>query len=326
MPANQRRPTADREGPPGQWTIDWDKLAAITRLAVRFLDDVIEVSSWPCPQTEAIVRGNRKIGLGVMGFAEMLIELGLPYASAGAVATAERIMQFIAEHAALASEALADERGVFPNWEKSVFAHAASSGMAIHGTPSDKADTAPRRRRNATLTSIAPTGTIGIIANTSASIEPLFALAFRRHALDKEVPIELNPLFVRYAKEHGFWSTELADEVHMRGTLLGTDLIPAEVLRLFCCALEIAPVDHLRVQAAFQKYVDNAVSKTINLPHSATIQDVAEIYWQAWKMGLKGVTVYRYGSKGQQVLSLGTGETAEQHEHFARCDPHACKL
>lgn len=325
-PSSQLRRTVDRQGRHKSFAVDWEKLATTTHAAVRFLDDVIEVGGWPCSETEAIVRGNRKIGLGVMGFAEMLIQLGLPYASSEAVSLAEKLMKFIADQAATASETLANERGVFPYWEQSVFAELNSSSVPFPGVSIGVDVPSPRRRRNATLTSIAPTGTIGIIANTSASIEPLFALAFHRRALDEQVLIELNPLFVRYAKEHGFWSTELADEVHMRGSLLGSNLVPAEVLRLFCCALEIAPVDHLRVQAAFQKHVDNAVSKTINLPHSATIQDVADIYWRAWQMGLKGVTVYRYGSHGQQVLELGTGETAEQYDHFARCDPHACKL
>jgi ribonucleoside-diphosphate reductase alpha chain len=218
-------------------------------------------------------------------------------------------MRFIYERAIAVSEQLAAERGVFPNWAES---HHAERG---------------RRLRNATVTSIAPTGTIGIIAGTSSSIEPLFALAYRReHVLSEQTIAELNPLLISYAKKHGFYSDELISEVQMRGSLFGSKVLAPQTLQLFRTALEIAPVDHLRIQAAFQNHVDNAVSKTVNVPHSATVEEVAEIYRQAWGLGLKGVTIYRYGSKSQQVLQLGAGETPQQLEHFARCDPHACKL
>jgi ribonucleoside-diphosphate reductase alpha chain len=290
-------------------TIDWDKLAETTRAAVRLLDDVIEVGRWPAQQIERLVRANRKIGLGVMGLAEMLILLGIPYASDKAVSVADQLMRFISDHASAASQQLAAERGVFPNWSEST--HAAQG----------------RRLRNATLTSIAPTGTIGIIAGTSPSIEPLFALAYRReHVLDNQTLVELNPLLVRFAKTHGFYSDELRSEVQMRGSLFGTKLIPPQTMQLFRTALEIAPRDHLQIQAAFQNHVDNAVSKTINLPNSSTVEEVAGIYRQAWELRLKGVTVYRYGSKGEQVLRLGTGETPYEHEHYVRCDPHACRV
>jgi ribonucleoside-diphosphate reductase alpha chain len=290
-------------------TIDWDKLRETIHTAVRMLDDVIEVGRWPAPQIRQIVHANRKTGLGVMGFAEMLILLGIPYASERAASVADELMRFLSEQGRAASERLAAERGVFPNWAES--RHAAQD----------------RRLRNATLTSIAPTGTIGIIAGTSPGIEPLFALAYRReHVLNEQRLVELNPLFLRYAKRHGFLSDELLAEVQQRGTLRDSRLVPAEARQLFRTALEIAPLDHLRIQAAFQNHVDNAVSKTINLPHTATVEEVAEVYRQAWKLGLKGVTVYRYGSKGQQVLLLGAGEAPYEHEHFVRCDPHACKL
>jgi ribonucleoside-diphosphate reductase alpha chain len=181
--------------------------------------------------------------------------------------------------------------------------------------------------RNATRTSIAPTGTLSILAGTSASIEPLFALAYRRHSLDGQTTFtELNPLFAHYARQAGFDSERLRQELGNRGVLADIAQVPESAKALFRTALELAPEDHLRMQAVFQRHVDNAVSKTVNLPHSATVEDVAAIYRQAWEWGLKGITVFRYGSKGEQVFELGVGETPETHEHFATCDPHACKL
>ena len=288
--------------------VDWKKLAATTQLALRFLDDVIEVGRWPAPQIPTIVRANRKVGLGVMGFAELLILLGIPYASDRAVALAEELMQCIAEHALAASERLAEERGVFHNWDRSFYAQQG------------------RRVRNATRTSIAPTGTLSILAGTSASIEPLFALAYRRRVLGEHTLVEFNPLFLQYAQQQGFYSERLAQELQRHGSLAAIADVPQTAKELFRTALEIAPEDHLRVQAAFQKHVDNAVSKTINLPQMAAPEDVAAIYRRAWEAGLKGITVFRYGSKGQQVLELGAAESLEEREHSAKCDPHACKL
>jgi ribonucleoside-diphosphate reductase alpha chain len=290
------------------YTIDWPKLAAITRLAMRFLDDVIEVSHWPAPQITSMVRANRKVGLGVMGFAELLIFLGIPYASEQATGLAEDLMRYISEQAQATSAQLAQERGVFPNWQHSIY--------AAQG----------RRLRNATCTSIAPTGTISILAGTSASIEPLFALAYRRHALEGQTLVDLNPLFLQYARRERFYSEHLVQTLYRQGSLAGLAEAPAAAKDLFKTALEIAPVDHLRIQAAFQKHVENAVSKTINLPHTATAEDIAAVYQQAWECQLKGVTVFRYGSTGQQVLEIGQDETLEEHEHYARCDPYACKL
>jgi ribonucleoside-diphosphate reductase alpha chain len=180
--------------------------------------------------------------------------------------------------------------------------------------------------RNAASTSIAPTGTISIIAGTSASIEPLFALAYRRHVLDGQTLTELNPIFVQVTRREGLYSEDLVRALRRHGSLARLADVPAATKRLFQTALDITPQDHLHIQAAFQKHVDNAVSKTINLPKEATADDIASIYRQAWELGLKGITVFRYGSKGQQVLELDAGETPEQHEHFAKCDLHACKL
>jgi ribonucleoside-diphosphate reductase alpha chain len=291
------------------YVIDWEKLARMARLGIRFLDDVLEVGRWPAPQIEAASLANRKVGLGVMGFAEMLILLGISYASDQAVALADELMRCIDGEALAASHGLAHERGVFPSWEHSVYGR---EGL---------------RLRNATRTSIAPTGTLSILAGTSASIEPIFALAYRRqHVLDGQSFVELNPLFLRYARKRCFYSERLVQDLLARGTLSGLDDVPPAAKDLFQTALEIPAESHLRIQAAFQQHTDNAVSKTINLPQSATAKEVASVYRRAWELGLKGITVYRYSSKTEQVLQLGTGEAPEEHEHFARCDPHACKM
>ena len=288
---------------------DWEKLGRTVRLAVRFLDDVIEVNHWPSPRIAAMCRGNRKIGLGVMGFAEMLILLGISYGSDPAVSLAEELARRISEEARDASEELARERGEFPNWPGSAHASTAS------------------RVRNATRISIAPTGTISIVAGTSAGIEPLFALAYRReNVLDGQVLTEVNPLFLRHVRRRVAEPEALLAEIVARGSLAEVPDLPPETRSLFRTALELSPEDHLRVQAAFQKHVDNAVSKTINLPESATAEDVRAIYLRAWRLGLKGITVYRYGSKERQVLRLGSQESAQDYENFARCDPQACKL
>jgi ribonucleoside-diphosphate reductase alpha chain len=289
--------------------IAWDALAAITRLAVRFLDDVVEVSRWPSPEIEAMARANRKVGLGVMGFAEMLIQLGVSYASPQAVALAEELMSFINAEALAASRELAEQRGVFPEWRNSTY--------GVRGI----------RVRNATRTSIAPTGTISIIAGTSASIEPLFALAYHRKGVLQGEPLpELNPLFLRYARERGFYDERLVEQLKEGRPLGEIDDVPDGAKRVFQTALEIDPLDHLRIQAAFQKHVDNAVSKTVNLPEASGVDDVLTVYETAWQCGLKGVTIFRYGSKGEQVLHLGAEETPEDHEHFAKCDPGECRL
>jgi ribonucleoside-diphosphate reductase alpha chain len=290
-------------------SIDWERLTRLTHLAVRFLDDVIEVGRWPDPRLAAAARANRKIGLGVMGFAELLILLGVPYAADEAAALADELMRHIAGEALAASHRLAHERGVFLNWEQSVYA---KQGL---------------RLRNATRTSIAPTGTLSILAGTSAGIEPLFALAYRReHTLGGKPLTELNPLFLRHGRREGFASKRLMRAIRASGSLRGLPGVPEAAQELFRTALEIAPEDHLRIQEAFQRHVDNAVSKTANLPESVTAEEVADIYRRAWQLGVKGITAYRYGSKGQQVLHLGMEDTPESREHFARCDPGACKL
>jgi ribonucleoside-diphosphate reductase alpha chain len=289
--------------------IDWQRLAHAVEAGVRFLDDVIETSREPLPQIAAVTRANRKIGLGVMGFAECLILLGVSYDSAEAIEWAHRFMAFIAKEADAASTRLAEERGVFPNWSHSVYA---ARGQRV---------------RNATRLSIAPTGTISIIAGTSGGVEPLFALAYRReHTLGGEPLVELNPIFLRGARERGLDGSRILEQILEAGHLRDVPGVPADVRRLFVTATEIAPLQHLRVQQAFQQHVDNAVSKTINLPEESSHEDVAQAYLEAWRLGLKGITIYRSGSQSRQVFTLGAGEDATSREFFVKCDPGACRL
>jgi ribonucleoside-diphosphate reductase alpha chain len=267
--------------------VDWQRLAATVRLAVRFLDDVIEVNRYPVAAVERATLRTRKVGVGVMGLAEMLAELGLPYDSEEALALADEVAATLAAEARAASEQLAAERGPFPAW---------SEGAA-----------APRR--NAQLTSIAPTGSISIIAGTTAGIEPLFAVAFARNVLDTEL-LESSAAFERIARERGFHSDELIAAIARSGGVGGVAGVPDDVRRAFVTAPELSPRWHLRMQATFQRHVDGAVSKTVNLPAQASVEDVAGIYAEAWRQGVKGVTVYRYGSRPGQVLTH-LGEEAD---------------
>jgi ribonucleoside-diphosphate reductase alpha chain len=293
----------------GAPAVDWARLGHAVRTGVRFLDDVIEINRDPLPPIAAATRATRKVGLGVMGFAECLIRLGAPYGADEAVAWADRLIGFIAEEARTASRALAEERGVFPAWPRSV-----------HGARGD-------RRRNATLLSIAPTGTLGILAGTSAGIEPLYALAYRRaHTLGGEPLVEVNPIFERWARAEHPDAPALVRAVAAAGTLAGVAGVPDAARRLFVTATELDVEQHLAVQGAFQRHVDNAVSKTINLAEDAAPEAVARAYREAWRLGLKGVTVYRAGSRAGQVLTLGVGEEPAAREHFARCDAAACRL
>jgi ribonucleoside-diphosphate reductase alpha chain len=276
---------------------------------VRFLDDVISVNRFPLEKVARLTLANRKIGLGVMGFAELCILLGVSYGGEQTMRLAEELMGFIQWEARLASIRLAEQRGVFPNWDASVFA---STGM---------------RLRNATQTSIAPTGTISIVAGTSPSIEPLFALAYRRqHVLGEQTLTELNPLVLRHLERLGYDSGKLLESVASSGRLGEVSEASDEIRNLFVTALEISPEQHIRVQAAFQKHVDNAVSKTVNLPSEGSPKDVGAAYLLAYRLGCKGVTVFRYGSKSEGMLQLGIGETPEEREYFTKCDPGACRL
>jgi ribonucleoside-diphosphate reductase alpha chain len=289
----------------GALAVDFERLRTQVEDGVRFLDDVISVNRYPLEAVAQATLANRKIGLGVMGFAELCILLGISYASEPAIVLADQLMEFIAREARLASARLAEQRGVFPNWSTSVYR---ASGLPL---------------RNATQTSIAPTGTISIIAGTSSSIEPLFALAYRRrHVLGEQTLAEFNPLVLRHLARLGRDTTKLLDAIASTGRLD----VGGETKDLFLTALEIPPEQHIRVQAAFQKHVDNAVSKTVNLPAEASPRDVAAAYLLAYRLGCKGVTVFRYGSKSETMLELGVGETPQEREHFTKCDPGACRL
>ena len=289
--------------------MDWERLRHAVHVGVRFLDDVIEVNRDPLPEIGALTRGNRKIGLGVMGFAECLILLGVPYDAPGAVAWADRLMAFIAAEARAASRDLARGRGPFPNWARSVYA---ATGEQV---------------RNATRLSIAPTGTLSIIAGTSGGIEPLFALAYRRaHTLGGAPLTEINPIFLRWAEAHRLDASGLVEQALAAGSLRGVSGVPERARRLFVTAGEVPVRQHLLIQQAFQRHVDNAVSKTINLPHDATRADVAQAYQDGWTLGLKGLTIYRSGSRPAQVLTLGVDEDPAAREFFTRCDPGACRV
>jgi ribonucleoside-diphosphate reductase alpha chain len=275
-------------GQNGDAYVDYDKLSANVRTAVRFLDNVIDMSRYPIPEIERMTQANRKIGLGVMGFADMLIRLGIPYDSDKAVSTAEDVMQFIHAESKAATQELAEERGPFPNFPGSVF---------------DK--TGDRPHRNATTTTIAPTGTISIIANASSGIEPIFAVAYVRNVMDNEELVEVNPLFKEIAHEEGFYSDELMKKIAKEGTVREIEEVPDRWRDIFRCAYDITPDAHVRMQAAFQKYTDNAVSKTVNFPKEARAVDVEEVFMLAYQLGCKGVTIYRDGSREEQVLNIG---------------------
>jgi ribonucleoside-diphosphate reductase alpha chain len=286
--------------------LDAERLDAAVALAVRFLDDVVEVSRHPLPEIARTTRANRKIGVGVMGFADALVDLSIPYDAAEAVAFAERVMSRISAAAQRASERLAAERGVFPSWEGS---RAAAQGL---------------RLRNATLTSIAPTGTISILADCSSGIEPYYALAFVRNVLDGARLHETNPRFEAALHAAGAWNEDLVAHVRTTGAARGVPGVPPDVAKLFPTATDVAPRVHLAVQAAFQRHVDNAVSKTVNLPADATPAQVREIYVEAWRLGLKGVTVFREGCRARAVLERGTGEATLDAEDPGDCPRRVC--
>jgi ribonucleoside-diphosphate reductase alpha chain len=274
--------------------IDYPKLARTIKLVVRFLDNVIEVNKFPTPQIEEMTKATRKIGLGVMGFADLLICLGIPYDSEEALQTAEKVMSFITQEANAASMELAEERRVFPAFEGS-----------IYDVPDGP------RLRNASRTTIAPTGTLSIIANCSSGIEPLFALSYFRTILEGERLVEVNPYFEEVAKREGFYTEELMKELATKGSVRGMEKVPQWVQQLFVTAHDITPQWHVKMQAVFQKFTDNAVSKTVNFPYHATREDVAEVFTLAYQLGCKGVTIYRDRSKESQVLSIRREEKAE---------------
>ncbi len=279
--------------------IDFARLGRAVEVAVRFLDNVIDVNRYPLEVIAERARGNRKIGLGVMGFADLLLRLGIPYDSEAALQVAGRLMRFIHERGREASVELARQRGVFPNFEYSIFAK-----------------TGPRLR-NATVTTIAPTGTLSIIAGCSSGIEPLFAVVFTRRILDGEEFLEVHPLFEEVARARGFYSKELMAEIAGRKSLAEVEGVPEEVRRLFVTAYDIAPEWHVRMQAEFQRFTDNAVSKTVNFRREAAKEDIRRVYLLAYELGCKGVTVYRDESRESQVLSAGAKAPVKAQEAAA---------
>ncbi|MCU0853215.1 MAG: vitamin B12-dependent ribonucleotide reductase [Thermoplasmata archaeon] len=280
----------------GRPVVDYAKLGETVRIAARFLDNVIDMNKYPLKQIEDMTKSNRKIGLGVMGFADMLLRMGIPYDTEEALKLGRDIMKFIDDEGHRQSIALAEERGSFPNFGESTLARR------------------HEKLRNATVTTIAPTGTISIISGVSSGVEPIFAVAYVRNVMDRDILPEVNPIFDEVSRDRGFHTDELMKEIAAKGSLKEMKMIPEDVRRVFVTALDITPEWHIRMQAAFQDHTDNAVSKTVNFPKEATPKEVENVYLMAYKLGCKGVTVYRYGSREDQVLSVGEGpkkETAE---------------
>jgi ribonucleoside-diphosphate reductase alpha chain len=281
-----------RRSDDNEWSIDWDEMERVVRLAVRFLDDVIEMNPYPLPEIDQTVKANRRIGLGIMGWADLLFIMGIPYDSQEAIDLADRLMSFVKEKSHDQCAKLAEERGPFPNWSRSIYKDV-------------------RPMRNSTVTTIAPTGTISMIAGCSSGIEPIFALAFQHRVKQPDgerVLTFVNETFETIAREKGFYSTALMEEIARRGTLHDIPGVPDQAARVFKTSHEIPFEWHVRHQAAFQRYTDNGVSKTINLPNGASEDDVASAYKLAWELGCLGITVFRDGCKGEQVLNVGIGK------------------
>ncbi|MBI5327015.1 MAG: vitamin B12-dependent ribonucleotide reductase [Deltaproteobacteria bacterium] len=284
-----------------KFEIDWDKVGYVAKEAVHFLDNVIDMNRYPIQQIEKMTKGNRKIGLGVMGFADMLVRLDIPYDSDEAIKMAEDVMGFIHEKGREASQELAEKRVAFPNFKGSIY----DGGAEV---------------RNATVTTIATTGTISIISNCSSGIEPIFALAYTRNVLDGAELVEANPLFEEIARERGFYNPEILKQISKSGSLHDVAGVPDDIKRLFVTSHDIVPEWHLKMQAAFQKYTDNAVSKTVNFPNEAMPEHVADVYRLAYELDCKGVTVYRDGSREVQVLNKGQKKESESQRVSGKND------
>src|SRR3989454_3986769 len=284
-----------RRNDEGEWSLDWDEMERVVRLAVRFLDDVIEMNPYPLPQIDATVKANRRIGLGIMGWADLLFTMGISYDSQEATDLGNQLMAFVKEKSHDQSAKLAEERGPFPNWDHSIYKN-------------------HRPMRNSTVTTIAPTGTISMIAGCSSGVEPIFALAFEHRVKQPDgerVLTFVNETFERIAKEQGFYSDALMQEIAKRGSLHGIRGLPEHAAEVFKTSHDIGFEWHVRHQAAFQRSTDNGVSKTINLPNNATEEDVARAYRLAWELGCLGITVFRDGCKGEQVLNVGVSKKSK---------------
>ena len=273
--------------------IDYERLKEVVAIGVHFLDNIIDKSEFPISQIKLKTKGNRKIGLGVMGWADLLLELGIPYDSEEAITLADEVMSFVSHEARRASIELAQSRGAFPRWhQESIY---------------QNTDQPPRR--NATVTTVAPTGTISLIANCSSGIEPIYSIAYQRLSFGSDRMLFVHPFFEQYASEQGFYSESLIEEVASTGSLHEISGVPPEARRLFVTTHDIAPAWHVRMQAAFQKHIDAAVSKTINFPNTATVNDVEQAYLMAYELGCKGITIYRDGSREKQVLSTNSANS-----------------
>ncbi|MCX7746313.1 MAG: vitamin B12-dependent ribonucleotide reductase [Clostridia bacterium] len=294
----------------GKPEVDFDRIKATVRKAVHFLDNVIDVNKYPLPEIDEMTRGTRKIGLGVMGWADMLCKLNIPYSSQKAVSLAEKIMHTIQEESRKSSIEIAEKKGVFPYFDQSIY-----KDLGV-------------RVRNATTTTIAPTGTLSIIAGVSSGIEPLFAISYIRNVMDNDELLEVNPLFKQIAVIDGFYSEDLMRRIAKKGSIKGFAEVPKSIQNVFVTSHDISPEWHVKMQASFQKYTDNAVSKTVNLCHDATREDVKEVYWLAYKSLCKGVTLYRDGSRDLQVLNIGEvkgkengNSTQEEHNEASQVAP-----
>lgn len=284
-----------KEGETGP-EIDYDRLRNTVHKAVHFLDNVIDVNNYPLPEIDKMTRGTRKIGLGVMGWADLLLLLGIPYNSGTAEKLAEEVMGFIDFESKQESERIASIKGVFPYYDKSIYKETG------------------RKIRNATTTTIAPTGTLSIIAGVSSGIEPLFAVSFIKNVMDGTELVEVNPHFKKAAEDGGFYLEELMKTIAKEGTLHTIEEVPEEIKDIFVTSHDIVPEWHVKMQAAFQNHTDNAVSKTVNLRNEATVDDVAEVFQLAYRTGCKGVTIYRDGSRDMQVLNIGSVNGKESEE------------
>jgi ribonucleoside-diphosphate reductase alpha chain len=282
--------------------IDWDKLKTTVKDAVHFLDNVIDANRYPLPEIDKMTKQTRKVGLGIMGWADMLFELGIPYNSDEAVNLADKLMGFINENAIAESIELAKKRGAFPLFEKSTFKDGA-------------------KRRNATVTTIAPTGTLSIIAGCSSGVEPVFANVYIRNVMDGTELIEVNSVLKRRLEERGIYSDELMRKIAKEGSLANIKEIPEDIRRVFVCAHDVSPEYHIKMQAAFQRHTENAVSKTVNFKNSATRDDVRDVYMLAYKLGCKGVTIYRDGSRDSQVLNIGKVNNKKSSVNLPRPRP-----
>jgi len=280
----------------GKAKIDYERLGEVVDLAVHFLDNVIDINKYPLKEIEEMTKANRKIGLGVMGFADMLMKLRVAYNSDDGVKIANEVMKFINERSKQKSIQMAKVRGVFPNYDRSIFKEK------------------DLKLRNGTTTTIAPTGSISIIAGASSGIEPLFALCYYRNVMDDDKLIEVNPLFKEYLEKEGIYSENLMEKVAERGSIKDIPEIPQYIKRIFVTAHDISPEWHIKMQAAFQDNVDNAVSKTVNFKHDATKEEVGEAYILAYKLGCKGITIYRDGSRDGQVLNIGKLKDSQEEE------------